>query len=64
MPQPDTAQKNVADATVAQRIDNLLIGAIDPHVHSGPSIAPRAWLFVSNRNGKSTMPSSGTRSVR
>src|SRR5262249_29418235 len=24
-----------------QRIDRLLIGAIDPHVHSGPSIAPR-----------------------
>jgi hypothetical protein len=41
MPQADTAQKNVADATVEQRIDNLLVGAIDPHVHSGPSIAPR-----------------------
>src|SRR6185436_9595228 len=39
MPQPDTT--TVADATVAQRIDNLLVGAIDPHVHSGPSIAPR-----------------------
>src|SRR6185369_14517027 len=39
MPQPDTT--TVADATVAQRIDNLLKGAIDPHVHSGPSIAPR-----------------------
>jgi hypothetical protein len=25
-----------------RRIDNLLNGAIDPHVHSGPSIAPRA----------------------
>src|SRR4051812_4943290 len=24
-----------------RRIDNLLNGAIDPHVHSGPSIAPR-----------------------
>jgi hypothetical protein len=24
------------------RIDALLQGAIDPHVHSGPSIAPRA----------------------
>ena len=39
MPQPDTT--TVADATVVQRIDNLLVGAIDPHVHSGPSIAPR-----------------------
>ena len=28
-------------ATVEQRIDSLLKGAIDPHVHSGPSIAPR-----------------------
>ena len=28
--------------TVEQRIDNLLVGAIDPHVHSGPSIAPRS----------------------
>jgi hypothetical protein len=25
-----------------ERIDNLLVGAIDPHVHSGPSIAPRS----------------------
>lgn len=24
------------------RIDRILVGAIDPHVHSGPSIAPRA----------------------
>lgn len=24
------------------RIDRILIGAVDPHVHSGPSIAPRA----------------------
>ena len=28
--------------TVEQRIDALLVGAIDPHVHSGPSIAARA----------------------
>lgn len=28
--------------TVESRIDRLLVGAIDPHVHSGPSIAPRA----------------------
>lgn len=27
---------------VKRRIDALLVGAIDPHVHSGPSIAPRA----------------------
>src|SRR5215218_5561561 len=27
--------------TIDARIDGLLIGAIDPHVHSGPSIAPR-----------------------
>jgi hypothetical protein len=26
---------------VEQRIDSLLVGAIDPHVHSGPSIAAR-----------------------
>jgi hypothetical protein len=28
--------------SVERRIDSLLQGAIDPHVHSGPSIAPRA----------------------
>ncbi len=28
--------------TIERRIDQLLVGAIDPHVHSGPSIAPRA----------------------
>src|SRR5215475_10184797 len=28
------------------RIDKLLQGAIDPHVHSGPSIAPRALDHV------------------
>ena len=27
--------------TVEERIDTLLVGAIDPHVHSGPSIAVR-----------------------
>jgi hypothetical protein len=26
---------------IEKRIDKLLVGAIDPHVHSGPSIAPR-----------------------
>ena len=25
-----------------QRIDEILVNAVDPHVHSGPSIAPRA----------------------
>jgi hypothetical protein len=29
-------------AAMEQRIDRLLVGAIDPHVHTGPSIAPRA----------------------
>ena len=28
--------------SVEPRIDSLLKGAIDPHVHSGPSIAPRS----------------------
>src|ERR687893_2396954 len=28
--------------TVDERVDDLLIGAIDPHVHSGPSIAARS----------------------
>ena len=27
---------------IERRIDAILVGAIDPHVHSGPSIAPRA----------------------
>lgn len=35
----DTA---TTDRTVEQRIDDLLVGAIDPHVHSGPSIAARS----------------------
>ena len=26
---------------IEERIDQLLQGAIDPHVHSGPSVAPR-----------------------
>lgn len=33
-------------ATTEQRIDALLKGAIDPHVHTGPSIAPRALDHV------------------
>jgi len=32
----------IADEAIEKQIDNLLRGAIDPHVHSGPSIAPRA----------------------
>ena len=27
---------------IEERVDRILIGAIDPHVHSGPSIAARA----------------------
>ena len=30
-----------SDAALEARIDRLLVGAIDTHVHSGPSIAPR-----------------------
>src|SRR5271163_2818210 len=29
------------NTAVEHRVDSLLKGAIDPHVHSGPSIAPR-----------------------
>ena len=36
-----TAEKTVDKAREA-RIDRILQGAVDPHVHSGPSIAPRA----------------------
>jgi Family of unknown function (DUF6282) len=32
--------------TAAERIDDLLVGAIDPHVHSGPSIASRSLDHV------------------
>jgi hypothetical protein len=35
------AQNDKSDKSIEQRIDALLVGAIDPHVHSGPSIAPR-----------------------
>jgi hypothetical protein len=38
----DTAQ----DPATEQRIDRLLQGAIDPHVHSGPSIAARSLDHV------------------
>ena len=33
---------DVLDPSLEARVDALLVGAIDPHVHSGPSIAPRA----------------------
>ena len=32
----------IAQTDIEARIDAILVGAIDPHVHSGPSIAPRA----------------------
>jgi hypothetical protein len=35
------ASTSITDQTIEKRIDALLVGAIDPHVHSGPSIAPR-----------------------
>jgi Family of unknown function (DUF6282) len=35
------AQQTETTKTLDDRIDGLLKGAIDPHVHSGPSIAPR-----------------------
>jgi hypothetical protein len=34
-------QADTSDRALEARIDGLLQGAIDPHVHSGPSIAPR-----------------------
>lgn len=30
-----------SDTAIEQRVDALLVGAIDPHVHTGPSIAQR-----------------------
>lgn len=33
---------SASEENIERRIDDLLKGAIDPHVHSGPSIAPRA----------------------
>ena len=36
----------LADPGIERRIDALLKGAIDPHVHSGPSIAPRGLDHV------------------
>ncbi len=37
---------SAADPATEKRIDDLLVGAIDPHVHSGPSIAKRAMDHV------------------
>lgn len=31
-----------SERTIEQRVDDLLVGAIDPHVHTGPSIAARS----------------------
>ena len=31
-----------SSAGAKHRVDEILVGAVDPHVHSGPSIAPRA----------------------
>jgi Family of unknown function (DUF6282) len=36
------AQTNGSISERDERVENLLVGAIDPHVHTGPSIAPRA----------------------
>jgi hypothetical protein len=35
-------QATAIDSRYSARVDAILVGAIDPHVHSGPSIAPRA----------------------
>jgi hypothetical protein len=35
------AHETTPTGATEQRIDRILLGAIDPHVHSGPSIAPR-----------------------
>lgn len=44
-PSYDTARATY-DAATEARIDALLVGAIDPHVHTGPSIANRALDHV------------------
>ncbi|HET7887337.1 MAG TPA: DUF6282 family protein [Bradyrhizobium sp.] len=36
------SEAKVVDRAREARIDKNLLGAVDPHVHSGPSIAPRA----------------------
>ena len=36
------SETKTADKAREARIDKILQGAVDPHVHSGPSIAPRA----------------------
>jgi Family of unknown function (DUF6282) len=37
----ETSKETSKSDSVERRIDNLLQGAVDPHVHSGPSIAAR-----------------------
>src|SRR5581483_12184769 len=34
-------QPNIADPTLEDRISRLLVGAVDLHCHSGPSVMPR-----------------------
>ncbi len=36
------ASRETYDAATERRIASLLVGIVDPHVHTGPSIAPRA----------------------
>ena len=36
----------MTDPTTAARVEALLVGAIDPHVHTGPSIAERAMTHL------------------
>lgn len=40
------ATSSAPDSDLEKRVDALLVGAIDPHVHSGPSIAKRALDHV------------------
>jgi hypothetical protein len=42
----ESMSSQTSRSTLEDRIDNLLVGAIDPHVHSGPSIAPRSLDHV------------------
>ena len=37
----DTISRDITSSDIEARIDAILVGAIDPHVHSGPSIALR-----------------------
>ncbi|KCV82109.1 hypothetical protein ATO10_09688 [Actibacterium atlanticum] len=42
MSEPDKSEVEQIEINEAARIAELLKGTVDPHVHSGPSIAPRA----------------------